>query len=306
MLNMNVGVIGVGKIGSIHLNTYKNLKDIDKIYIVDIDKNKLLNYKDIPSFVDYKKLLNKVDIVSIATPTNTHFEIAEFFLKNNISVLLEKPITDNIKQAEKLIEISKKNKTILFAGHIERYNNAYLAIKDIVKNPLFIECHRISPYPNRSLDISVVLDLMIHDLDIILDLVNDKIKKIEAKGVCVLSKKEDIANTRITFQNGCVANITSSRISNKRERKIRIFLLNCYISLDYANQEVQIYKKIKNKIISKTLEIKKEEPFKKEIEEFINLVKNKKIDFSSIEKAKEALEVALKIEEIIKKDSIIK
>jgi len=303
---MNVGVIGIGKIGSLHLNTYRNLKDINKIYIVDIDKNKLSNYKDIPSFLDYRKLLNKVDIVSIATPTSTHFEIAEFFLKNNISVLLEKPITDNIKQAEKLIEISKKNKTILFAGHIERYNNAYLAIKNIVKNPLFIECHRISQYPNRSLDISVVLDLMIHDLDIILDLVDSEIKKIDAKGVCVLSKKEDIANARLTFKNGCVANITSSRISNKKERKIRIFLLNCYISLDYANQEVQIYKKIKNKIISKILKIQKEEPLKKEIKEFVNLVKNNKPDYSSIENAKKALEVALKIEKIIRKDSIIK
>jgi predicted dehydrogenase len=297
---MRVGIIGVGKLGSVHLRIYQEIKEIKKIYLVDIDKKKLSLYKNFESFSSYKNLKGKVDLVSIASPTNTHYEIAKFFLKNKIPVLVEKPLTINCQEAEKLLNLAKKTETLLFVGHVERYNNAYLAVKKIVKNPLFIECHRLSPYPFRSLDISVILDLMIHDLDIILDLVKDKIKKIEAKGVRVLSSSEDIANVRITFKKGCVANITSSRISSKKERKIRIFMPNCYISLDYANQNVEVYRKTKRKIIKKILSVKKEEPLKKEILDFVGMVKKKTFSLDSANKAKEALKLACKIEKIIK------
>jgi predicted dehydrogenase len=300
---MKVGIVGIGKLGSIHLRIYQEIKEIKKIYLVDIDERKLLPYKrEFECFFDYKKLKDKIDLVSVTSPTYTHFEIAKFFLKNSIPVLVEKPLTQDHQKAKLLINIAKKNRTLLFVGHVERYNNAYLAIKKIVKKPLFIECHRLSPYPYRSLDISVVLDLMIHDLDIILDLVKDDIKKIEAKGVKVLSPTEDIANVRITFKNGCVANITSSRISTKKERKIRIFMSNRYISLDYANQEVEIYQKVTpdKKITKKTLHIKKEEPLKKEIRNFVNHVKKEKFDLESVLNAKEALELACRIERIIK------
>ncbi|MCK9573660.1 MAG: Gfo/Idh/MocA family oxidoreductase, partial [Candidatus Omnitrophica bacterium] len=239
------------------------------------------------------------DLISIAAPTLKHFEIAQFFLKNKIPVLVEKPITQKLSEAEKLIKIAKDNKTILFVGHVERYNNAYLAIKKKVKKPLFIECHRLSPYPNRSLDVSVVLDLMIHDLDIVLDLVRADARKVEAKGVKVLSKKEDIANARITFKNGCVANITASRISAKKERKIRIFLSNCYISLDFAEQHAEIYQKIKNQITRQSLTIDKEEPLKKEILDFVKSVKNNKFDAVDCIRAKNALKLALDIEKIM-------
>lgn len=293
---MKVGVIGIGKLGSIHLRIYRELKDIEKIYIVDTDPAKLSGKNEIPSS-DYHDLLGKVDFVNIATPTVTHYEIAEFFLKNKIPVLVEKPITQKLPEAENLIDIAKINKTILFVGHVERYNSAYLAIKKVINKPLFIECHRLNPYPNRSLDISVVLDLMIHDLDIILDLVRSKVKRIEAKGVKVLSNKEDIANARITFENGCVANVTASRISAKKERKIRIFLSHCYISLDFAEQHAEIYKKIKNKIDRQSLSINREEPLKKEIIDFINLVRNNKFDIRDSQRAKEALRIALNVEQ---------
>ncbi len=296
---MKAGIIGIGKLGSIHLRIYKEIKEIEKIYIVDIDENKLLHHNNTVCFKDYRQLKEKVDLVSIAACTSTHFKIAKFFLENRVPVLVEKPLTQNVKEAEKLVDISKKNKTLLFVGHVERYNNAYLAIKKIVTTPLFIECHRLSPYPHRSLDVSVVLDLMIHDLDIILDLVKDDIKKVEAKGVKVLSAYEDIANVRITFRKGCVANITSSRISNKKERKIRIFMPKTYISLDYAKQEVEIYKKLKKQIIKKVLPINKEEPLKKEITCFITLVKKKKYETEYATKAKDALELALRIQKKI-------
>jgi len=302
MLNMlRVGIVGIGKLGSIHLRIYKELKGIGEIYLVDTNPKILSHHKRCQCLKDYRGLKGKVDLVSIATPTSSHYEIAKFFLKNKIPVLVEKPLTQDLKEAKKLIAMSKKNKTLLFVGHVERYNNAYLAIKKIIKNPLFIECHRLSPYPHRSLDISVVLDLMIHDLDIILYLLKDNVKKIDAKGVKVLSSTEDIANARITFNRGCVANITSSRISQKRERKIRIFMPRAYISLDYAQQTVEIYKKLKTKIIKKLLPISKEEPLKKEIADFVSLVTENKSGTGYAEAAKDALELACKIEKIIER-----
>ncbi|MCM8786492.1 MAG: Gfo/Idh/MocA family oxidoreductase [Candidatus Omnitrophica bacterium] len=303
---MNIGIVGIGKLGSVHLRLCQELEAIKKIYIVDIDQNKLLLYPQFTTFGDFRKLLGKVNAVIIATPTPTHFKIAKFFLENKIPVFVEKPITQNLEEGKKLLKLAKKNKTTLFVGHVERYNNAYLAIKQIAKKPLFIECHRLSSYPNRSLDISVVLDLMIHDLDIILDLVNDKIKKIEAKGVKVLSKTTDIANARLTFKGGCVANITASRISLKKERKIRIFLTNCYISLDYAQQEVQICEKKENQIITKSLNISKEEPLKKEVMHFLDIVKSNSFSLEFVINALNALKLALDIQKIISYDKVLK
>lgn len=293
---MKIAVIGAGRLGSIHLRIYKELKGIRKIYLADTDKNILANHKNIETLSDYRKLAGKINLVSIATPTSSHFKIAKFFLERKIPVLVEKPLTKNLAEAKKLLAISKKNKALLFVGHVERYNSAYLAVKNLIKNPVFIECHRLSPYPNRSLDVSVVLDLMIHDLDIILNLVKDKVKGVLAKGVRVLSASPDIVNARIEFTNGCVANITSSRISAKKERKIRVFMPNAYLSIDYAAEAAEFYKKSKSEIIQKHLEIKKEEPLKREISEFLSFVSRKKFTTDHAAKAKDALELALKIQ----------
>ncbi|MBU1121779.1 MAG: Gfo/Idh/MocA family oxidoreductase [Candidatus Omnitrophota bacterium] len=299
---MKIGIIGIGKLGSIHLRICKEIQRIEEIYIVDTDKKKLQQHTGVTHLTDYQQLCGKVDAVSIVTPTSTHFELAKFFLERKIPVFVEKPITSNLKEANTLLSMAKNKKTLLFVGHVERYNNAYLAAKEKIKDPIFIECHRLSPYPHRSLDVGVVLDLMIHDLDIILDLLKDDIKNVQAKGVKVISSTEDIANVRITFKNGCVANITASRISEKKERKVRIFMRNCYISLDYAQQEAQIYKKGAAKITKDTLPINKEEPLKKEIIEFVNLVQNKTFDMDSAQGARNALELALKIQKIINED----
>jgi predicted dehydrogenase len=296
---MKVGIIGLGRLGSVHLRIYKEIKAVKEIYLCETDPSKLNEHKEYTGFNDYKKMLGKVNLVSIAAPTTKHFEIANFFLKNKVPVLVEKPLTQTLKEAERLIALAKKNKTIVFVGHVERYNSAYLAVKKSIKNPLFIECHRLSPYPYRSLDVSVVLDLMIHDLDIILYLLKDKVKKIEAKGVKVLSSSHDIANARLSFHNGCVANITASRISAKKERKIRIFMKNCYISLDYAQQTAEIYKKVKSDITKRNLPIEKEEPLKREINDFVAAVKKNLFNISDAEKAKDALQLALRIQKAI-------
>jgi len=296
---MRAGVIGVGKLGSIHLRIYGQTPGIRQIYIADSNPLVLTQHPDLESFSDWRQLLGKVDLVSIATPTVDHCRVASFFLKNKIPVLVEKPITSTLREADKLLKLAAENKTLLFVGHVERYNSAYLAAKKIIKNPLFIECHRLSPYPYRSIDISVVLDLMIHDLDIILDLVKDDIKRLDAQGVKVLSPSADIANVRLAFKHGCVANITSSRISDKKERKIRVFTPDSYISLDYANQSAEIYRKENNGIVKDLLPITKEEPLKKEIQEFVSLVREKSHNPEFAEKARDALALALRIQKKI-------
>jgi predicted dehydrogenase len=297
-MKLRIGIVGVGSLGSVHLKILRRLKDIKKIYLVDIDKEKLSLYKE-ESYSDFRDIKGKVDLAIIATPTPTHFQIAKFFLENRIPILVEKPLTDKLNDARKLINLSRRWQTLLFVGHVERYNNAYLSAKNLIKRPKFIECHRLSPYPWRSLDVSVVLDLMIHDLDIILDIVKDKIKKIEAVGVKVLSKYGDIANVRITFTKGCIANITASRVSKEKMRKFRVFSPHSYVSLDYANQKVEIYQKRNDTIYREVLRVPKEEPLKKELQDFINWIKNNKFSLAPGRKAERALELALKIQKKI-------
>jgi predicted dehydrogenase len=248
---------------------------------------------------DYHRLLGKVEAVSIVVPTKLHFEVAEYFLRNNIPILVEKPFTPQLKQADILIRLAKKKNLILQVGHIERFNSAFAATLKLIKDPKFIECHRLSPFPNRSLDIGVVLDLMIHDIDIVLGLVNSPIKKIEAVGVKVLTNLEDIANARITFKNGCISNLTVSRVSDESMRKIRIFLENAYISLDYKNEEAFIYKKAVFSITKESLPIEKEQPLKRELSHFLECITENKEPLVSGEVARAALSVALKIQKQI-------
>ena len=288
--------------GSLHAKIYKEIESCSLEALCDLDKTRLERIScelSVPGFSDYTELFDKVNAVSIAVPTKLHHKVAMDFLKQNIHVLVEKPFTDNLKQADSLVNLAKKKKLILQVGHIERFNSAFSSVKQFVKNPYFIECHRLSFFPNRSLDIGVVLDLMIHDIDIILGLVNSSIKKIEAVGVNVLTSYEDIANARITFKNGCVANLTASRISDEVMRKIRIFLKNTYISLDYKNEQAFIYKKEPQRITKEKLPIEKEEPLKKELSSFIDCVCQLKQPIVNGEVARQALAVALKIQDQI-------
>jgi len=292
-------VVGVGHLGSIHAQIYKKLQNCSLVGVCDADEARAKQVSDdlgILGFTDYRQLLDKVEALSIAVPTRLHYQIAEEFLRHNIHVLVEKPFTATLKEADSLIKTAQKNKLILQVGHIERFNSAFSATKEIIRNPRFIECHRLSPFPQRSLDIGAVLDLMIHDIDIILGLVNAPLKKIEAVGVSVLTKFEDIANARITFGDGCVANLTASRVSDEWLRKIRIFQKDTYISLDYREAKACVYRKKGSKITKEDLPIEKEQPLKKELESFLDCILQNKEPLVCGRVAREALAVALKIQ----------
>jgi len=300
MASINVAVIGAGHLGSKHARIYASFQGANLAAICDTNEEKLEkiagDFKTKP-YLDYVKLLGQenLDAVSICVPTEFHYKIARDCLKKNLHVLVEKPITTTVKQADELLDLAKRKKLVFQVGHVERFNSAFQAIRQVVKKPLFIECHRLSPFPGRSLDIGVVLDLMIHDIDIILGLARSKPKYIDAVGVNVLTKYEDIANVRITFQNGCVCNLTASRISDETMRKIRIFIKDTYISLDYINQEAFIYRKEKEKITCQPMQIEKEEPLAKELTHFINCIINKKRPIVSGQEGRDALDLAIKI-----------
>jgi len=299
MDKVRVGVIGVGHLGSIHARIYKEIPNCSLAGVCDIDKSRLEEISGklgVPAYSDYHELFGKVDAVSIAVPTKFHYQVADEFLKNKIHALVEKPFTLNLKEADSLIEEAKRNKLILQVGHIERFNSAFAATQKLIKNPKFIECHRLSSFPNRSLDVGAVLDIMIHDIDIVLGLVLSKIKKVESVGVNVLTPFEDIANARITFENGCVANLTASRVSDEVMRKIRIFQEDTYISLDYKEAKASVYKKDGLKISKEDLPIEKEEPLGKELQAFIDCVITGKEPLVSGPVARDALSVALEIQ----------
>lgn len=304
MKKIKVAVIGAGHLGKIHTRIYAQCKDVQLFGICDIDTHKAKlqahNFNCI-SFSDYKQCKNKVSAVSIATPTSNHFKIAKYFLENKVHVLVEKPITTTTEEAEKLIKLAKANKRILQVGHVERFNPAIKTIKSLCKNPKFIECHRLSPYPKRGTDVNVVLDLMIHDIDIILTLVRSPLQTCQAVGINVLSSSEDIANSRLEFKNGTVCNITASRISDAVMRKLRIFQENSYISLDYASQKITFYKKTATSIIKKEINVPKKEPLVEEIHSFINCIKKGEQPLVSGQDAKDALHIAHSITKQIRK-----
>ena len=295
---LRVAVIGAGHLGSIHARIYSRLDKVQLVGVCDIKRKKARKiahkYRS-STFTNHKDLLEKVDAVSIAVPTSSHYEIAKDFLTHKIHVLVEKPITRTLKEAEEILKLAKRHRLILQVGHIERFNAAVKALEKLKSEPRFIECHRLSPYQKRGLDVGVVLDLMIHDIDIILSIVKSKIKTIAATGVSVLSEHEDIANARIVFENGEVSNITASRVAGEPMRKIRIFYHDAYVSLDYKKQTVSIFRKSNGKISRERIKIKKREPLKAEIKAFVKSVLTKEKPLVSGQEAKDALEVALSI-----------
>lgn len=305
MKKITTAIIGIGHLGSRHLKVYEDLADqVQLAGICDVQEEptqKLAHHYGVPFFSDYHDLAHKVEAVNICVPTSLHYETAKFFLEQGVHTFIEKPITLTLKQADELIALSEKQNLKLQVGHVERFNSAFMAVKHLAQNPLFIECHRLNRFPNRSLDIGVVMDLMIHDIDIILGLNASPVKSFHAVGVNVLTPLEDIANARIIFENGCVCNLTASRISDEVMRKIRIFSPETYISLDYVKQEAFIYKKHGAMISKHALPIEKEEPLKKELESFIACVRDDERPVVSGVEGREALKLALGITENIVK-----
>ncbi len=244
MEKIKCAVIGTGYLGKFHAEKYAGLDDCQLVAVVDIDNNaadQVATKNNTKAITDYKELLGKVDAVSIVVPTSYHYQVAKDFLIHGSHVLVEKPITVTVEEADDLIAIAHDNKLILQVGHLERFNPAIVAL-DQEEKPLFIEAHRISPFNPRANDVSVVLDLMIHDIDIILALIDSEVDHIDASGTAVLTSDIDIANARLTFKNGCVANVTASRISQKMERKMRMFRPTSYISVDFQNRVLSQYK----------------------------------------------------------------
>ncbi|MBI4309322.1 MAG: Gfo/Idh/MocA family oxidoreductase [Candidatus Omnitrophica bacterium] len=299
MRKIDIALIGTGFLGTRHLKTLHALRpkaNITAICDHHPDKARALARQyHAPCTADYRDLLGKCEAVSICTPTITHAEIAQFFLEHGVHVFVEKPISYSLDEADALIDLAQRNSRILQVGHVERFNAAFVAVEPLLRDPLFIECHRLNLFPNRSLDVGVVMDLMIHDIDIILGLVKSPLKDVQAVGINVLTAKEDIANARLTFANGCVCNVTASRISPEVTRKIRIFTKNAYISLDYAKQEANMYTKDERGIHRKGLPIEKDEPLKKELEHFLDCAREGKQPIVSGVEGKQALSVALNI-----------
>ena len=233
---IRTGVVGAGKMGAIHAKVYDQLPQCDFVAVVDIDTERaerLAKQYNCLAFADCRDMLGRVDAVTIAVPTVIHERLAKIFIENNVAVMVEKPLAANVAEGRKIVELAKKNKTVAATGHSERCNPVVQAMKRLDIEPKFIEATRISPYPFRSTDVGVVLDVMIHDIDIILSLAASRIRKIEAVGVNVIGNEEDICNARIVFENGCIANITASRLALKTERKVRVFSKQAYLSVDY-------------------------------------------------------------------------
>ncbi|MDF1753147.1 MAG: Gfo/Idh/MocA family oxidoreductase [Verrucomicrobiales bacterium] len=299
---VKAGVAGVGAIGQNHARIYSELESADlvAIYDTDIERAKEISEKfggtPTQSLEDFASM---VDAASVATPTVTHREIGSILLEADCHVLVEKPIADSRDDAKALIDLAQQKNKILQVGHIERFNPVMSQLEARLDSPKFIESHRLSPFPQRSLDIGVVLDLMIHDLEIILHLVNSEVAQIDAVGIPVLTKREDIANARLRFENGCVANITASRISPEKMRKIRVFQSEAYLSLDYQEQGGWIYRKDGMQIAREEVEIEKDEPLKLELASFIECAAKGQSPKVTGKHGAAALDIALEITRLI-------
>ena len=327
---IKVAVLGVGALGQHHARIYSELQKAGKIefvglYDANIDRaSEIAKEHNTQVLATLDAVVSAADALSIVTPTITHFDLATQALEAGIHVLVEKPMTEESSQASKLVQLAQDRNCVLQVGHVERFNPVFDYLQSVATEPRFIETHRLSPYPERSLDVGVVLDLMIHDLDIVMAFVNSPIKDVDGVGVPVLSESEDIANARIKFENGCVANLTVSRVSPERMRKIRVFSggeSTSYVSLDYQKQEGYIYRiaaedaeksslwqKLLHakdsaivsefageKVVREPVPIEKDEPLKLELQHFIQCVDEKQTPKVSGQAGREALEVALEI-----------
>lgn len=309
MRKLRCAVIGVGYLGRFHAQKYQHIEHAELVAVCDINADnveKVSRELNVAAFTDYQELFRLVDAVSIAATTQFHYEIAKACIEAGIHVLLEKPMTQTVEEAEELIQLAKKHKVKLQVGHLERFNAARLALTPFLHEPLFIESNRLAPYTPRGADVNVVLDLMIHDIDIIQSIVNSPIRKIDAQGAPVLSPSIDIANARITFESGCVANVTASRVSFKTERKTRIFQRRSYISVDYQEKQFAVFEKgdgemfpgIPN-VLRHQIDIEKNDALLEEIRSFVRCIIDNSQPLVTAEEGKSALATAAQITDLI-------
>ncbi|STY29471.1 oxidoreductase [Legionella wadsworthii] len=314
MSKIRCAVIGVGYLGRFHAQKYQLIPDAELVGVCDLNKDAVLAVAqelDVPVYYHYEDLLNQVDAVSIAATTCKHFEIAKAFLEHGVHVLVEKPITETVAQAKELITLARKHNLKLQVGHLERFNSARLALDEYLDSPLFIESERLAPFKPRGADVNVILDVMIHDIDLIQNMVKSPIVSILAQGTPILTKAIDIANARITFANHCVANLTASRVSFKSERKTRIFQKNSYLSIDYQSKKLAVFKKGTGEmfpgvpdIIRAEKEYEQGDALYEEIKSFLQCIQNDSTPLVTGEDGLHALDVAETITSLIQNNLI--
>ena len=305
MSMLRTAVIGVGYLGNFHAQKYASLDHVELVGVVDADMARATEVAcacGCKAFSDYQSLLGQVDAVSVVVPTQMHHQVAKDFLEAGVHVLIEKPITVTVEQADELIALADTKKLVLQVGHLERFNPVLMAAGEALTGPLFVDSVRIAPFKPRGTDVNVVLDLMIHDIEIIQHLVKSPVASIDAVGAPVLTGEEDIANARITFKNGCVANVTASRISFKSERKMRIFQRDSYLTLDFQNKKLMIAKKGSGEMLPgvPNISIHEEEfgqsdPLLEEVSSFVSAINQGTQPLVSGTDGRMALETALTI-----------
>ncbi|MBI5406102.1 MAG: Gfo/Idh/MocA family oxidoreductase [Nitrospirae bacterium] len=308
---IKMGVVGVGYLGEHHARIYSSMDQVELVGVADIDAGRadhIAAKYTTKAFHDYRELFGKAEAVSIAVPTVLHYPVALDFIRQNTDVLIEKPVTTTVEEAESLIREAAMRNVLVQVGHIERFNTAFRTLCTYLHHPRFIEAHRIGPYVGRGIDVDVILDLMIHDIDIILSIVKSELVDLRAVGIPVLTNHIDIANVRLEFADGCIANLTASRVSGEKMRKIRIFQSDTYISLDYGRQSMAIFRRIMEngipKIVSEEISLEREEPLQVELTAFVEAVRNRTQPLVTGMDGIEALKIALRIIEDAKKRGI--
>jgi len=302
---LRVGVVGVGHLGRHHARILSTLDGAKLTAVADVIAERATESAAAAgarAVTDSRELLGEVDAVTIAVPTELHLEIAQPFLERGTSVLVEKPMARSLDEADRMIAAARASGAVLAVGHTERYNPAVAAVLPLVTSPRFIEVHRLGVFPDRSLDIDVVFDLMIHDLDVILSLVRSEVSSIEAVGVPVLTPRYDIANARLRFESGCIANVTASRISRDRVRKIRFFQPDSYLSIDYAAQEVEGWRLVRRDGSRPSIEggpvpVTRDEPLRRELADFVRAAGDRSAPLVDGDAGRRALALATRIAE---------
>lgn len=308
---VRAGVVGVGHMGQYHLGVYADMLDVELSGISDIEKNRchrLARKYNTKGYIHYRRLLDKLDAVSIAVPTDLHYSVAKEFLEAGVHVLVEKPLTGNLAQARELFELAKSKGLMLHVGHVERYNGAVQELRKLVKDPILLESRRMGPFTNRNVEDGVILDLMIHDLDIILGLVKSKVREVNAVGANVFSKWSDLANVQLVFENGCIANLTASRSTQHKIRTLTITQKDSYISLDYTDQDIHVHRKASSEhtLTKKELTyrqesnierifVHKENPLKLELQNFLDCAMNGSTKSVSMKDELYSVQIALEI-----------
>jgi predicted dehydrogenase len=304
-MSLRIAVIGVGYLGRHHARILSDLPGVELVAVVDTNRaraEEIAKARKTRPLVDYREVVGQVDAVTIAVPTERHLEIAAPLLKAGLPVLVEKPMARSLAEADAMIAAAREAGVPLGVGHTERFNPAVAEARPMLADPRFIEVHRLGTFPERSLDIDVVFDLMIHDLDVLLSLVTSEVESIEAVGVPVLTGRVDIANARLRFANGCIANLTASRISRDRVRRIRFFQHSAYLSIDYTAQKIEVWRLVKKdgampSIQGGAVEVVQEEPLKRELVDFIDAVRTGRAPTVSGQDGRRALELATRIVE---------